>query len=163
MNDLHTKNKDVKLFTLRGIKNKVRIVDVYDGDTVTIVMYVFNDYYKFVCRIDGIDSSEIKSKDIICKNNAIKARTNILSFIYGNVVEFDEIDSSKKIRNFLDNNVCIVDVECLDFDKYGRLLVKINKDGKCLAKHLIDNKLAYEYDGKAKKTEKEQIQILSTQ
>ena len=157
MSEFENKNNNIPLFSLRGLKNKARIVDVYDGDSITIVMNVFNTYHKFKCRIAGIDSSEMKSKNEECKNNAIRARNHILGLISGET-NLDDLNTSRKIRLFLNERICVVDVECLDFDKYGRLLINIEKNSVCIAKDLIRNRLAYEYNGKTKLRDMEQIQ-----
>ena len=44
----------------------------------------------------------------------------------------------------------VVDVQCGEFDKYGRLLVEI-VDTENISDWLIKNKYAFEYDGGTKK------------
>ena len=51
----------------------------------------------------------------------------------------------------LDTNTKLVYVECLEFDKYGRLLAEIYYEGESINQWLIDNKYAFEYDGGTKK------------
>ena len=56
-------NKTTPHFSLNGQKLWGRVVNVYDGDTLTIVLSVFNGIYKFSVRMNGIDTCEVKSKN----------------------------------------------------------------------------------------------------
>ena len=41
---------------------KARVVNIYDGDTITCILPINNKYYNFKIRLAGIDTCEIKSK-----------------------------------------------------------------------------------------------------
>ena len=41
--------------------------DVYAGDTITVIFYLFNEYYKFKIRLADIDTPGIRTKDLIEK------------------------------------------------------------------------------------------------
>jgi endonuclease YncB( thermonuclease family) len=65
--------------------------------------------------------------------------------------------------SFLSDNVNLVYIKCKDFDKYGRLLgdvYRTDEDDKSFSEILMEEKLAYFYDGKKKLTEEEQIEML---
>lgn len=51
---------DLKKFTFNGLITKCKVVDVYDGDTVTIVFYFNGQPIKDTFRMYGYDSPEIR-------------------------------------------------------------------------------------------------------
>jgi len=119
-------------FSLNGYKTFAKCVHVYDGDTVHVVfkMPSSNDCYKWVIRIMGIDTPEIKSKNTYEKQLAVKAR------------DF--------LRNLILDKMIII--ECLDFDKYGRLLGNLYIEGneKSISNMMIEKGFAKAYDGGTK-------------
>lgn len=105
------KKNTVPDFSYQGKKLYAKVVDLYDGDTGRIV---FRDnlrlvQYKF--RLYGVDTPELKP------SLKLKDRDK-------------EINNAKKARDFLGGLILnkVVFIEFLDFDKYGRLLVKIYKN-----------------------------------
>jgi endonuclease YncB( thermonuclease family) len=140
------------MFTLSGIKTYARLVDVYDGDTITCVFNIFGDnYYKFNLRLNGIDTAELKNKDLIDKDKALEARHKILS-VCCKKYNLKKDCSRHDIQNYLKDNIITVWIECLDFDKYGRILVDIYKEKNdiCLSEILLNCNLAYKYNGGTK-------------
>jgi endonuclease YncB( thermonuclease family) len=134
--------------SINGLKCYGRLIDVYDGDTVKVILPTFNSYYKFTIRLNGIDTCEIKSKDKILQDNGIKARDRVLELLTNN-----KINTKKDIKNLLESDVFLVWVECFDNDKYGRILANIYKDKnetKSISEILLEEKLAYSYEGKKK-------------
>lgn len=119
-------------FSLNGHKTYAKCVHVYDGDTIHTVFKLPNSHecHKWVIRLMGIDTPEMKSK-----NTAEKAKAT-------------------ETRDFLRKMVLdkIIILDCLDFDKYGRLLANIYLDGneKSINQTLIDNGFAKAYDGGTK-------------
>lgn len=123
-------------FTFLGKKCSAKVVDIYDGDTGRIV---FRDngimkQYKF--RLYGVDTPEIKvslndTNRNIKKKKAIEAKTFVANKLLGKVIW----------------------VEMLDFDKYGRILVKIYQyswSKITINDEIINNKLGTPYYGKTK-------------
>jgi endonuclease YncB( thermonuclease family) len=151
-------------FSLNGQKMWGRVVNVYDGDTLTIALNVFNNVYKFSVRMNGIDTCEIKSKNEKNKELACISRSRLLSLITGkDISETSTWNDRRKINNILSKTVYCIWVECLEFDKYGRLLANIYKDDNSkeyFSQILINEKLAYEYKGDTKLTEEEQVDVL---
>ena len=154
-------------FSLQGVNTYGRLVDIYDGDTVKIILPVMDKFLKFDVRLNGIDTCEIKSPNIENKNNALKARNRICNIIqekWGNY-ENSKLETQKDIKEYLKNITCIVFVKCYRFDKYGRLLADVyfNYDistifkDKSISEILLNEKLAYVYDGGRKLTDKEQM------
>ena len=124
-------------FTFKGKKCYAKVVDLYDGDTGRIV---FRDnfqmkQYKF--RMYGVDTPEIKP--LLSLKNRDK-----------------EIKKAKLAKTFVSDLILnkVVWVEMLDFDKYGRLLVKIYQNywtKQSIAELLIEKKLGCSYYGGTKK------------
>ena len=123
-------NDDTPLFSLSNYNVKGKVVSVYDGDTVKIVFPLHDIYYKWNCRLTGIDTPELRTKNEKEKK-------------YGYIVR-------DKLREKILNK--IVNVQCGEFDKYGRLLTTIIciEDECNVNDWLIDNKYALKYDGGTK-------------
>ena len=157
-------NNTTQSFSLNGQKLWGRVVSVYDGDTLTIALNVFSGVYKFSVRMNGIDTCEMKSKNDKNKELAKNARSRLLSLItLKDVNEMSVLTDRRKINNYLNKGMYFVWVECLDFDKYGRLLANVYLDENStenFSQILIKEKLAYEYKGDTKMTEEEQVESL---
>jgi micrococcal nuclease len=83
-------------------------------------------------RLDGIDTAELKSKDVILKAKALEAK--------------------ELLRSLIENK--IVYLKSLGVDKYGRSLAKIyTLDGVCCNEELKNKELALEYNGGTKQQE----------
>jgi endonuclease YncB( thermonuclease family) len=147
-------------FTLRGLNTVGRLVDIIDGDSVSIVLPLFDSFYKYNIRLSGIDTCEMRSKNEKCRNLAIKARDTLLGLVTG-LGQNTHLDTRREIHEILDKDMVIVYVECLDFDKYGRLLANVFFDKINLSEYLLKCKLAYSYTGHTKLTEQEQLEMLS--
>jgi endonuclease YncB( thermonuclease family) len=150
-------------FSLNGKECWGRVVQLYDGDTMKVVIKLFDGHYKFNCRLNGIDTCEMKSKDPENKLKAIKARNRVLQLVNKAAsVQLDKNYAKKEIDHIFESNVCLVWIKCGQFDKYGRLLCRIyetDKSDKSVGDILIEEKLAYAYDGGTKLTEAEQLDI----
>jgi endonuclease YncB( thermonuclease family) len=149
------------MFSLNGIKTYGRVVDILDGDTMKIIIQIFDkDYFRFNVRLDGIDTSEMKSKDSKNKQKAIEARDAVF---YKLTKTSEKILDKHVIKDYLEHNCIIAWIECFDFDKYGRLLANVydiyNKES--ISEYLLNHNLAYIYTGKTKLTEEEINEIMS--
>ncbi len=157
MNCLEECTKDTPEFSLCGMTLSGKVVEMYDADTCKIALPLQNTFYKFTCRLDGIDTPEIKPrKDKPNREQEIvwakKARNELLSLVCDTKIDNLEI-KKEEIINILQNNKKIVKVNCLHFDKYGRLLVELyNKenDTKSFNDILVEKQLAVKYDGGTK-------------
>jgi micrococcal nuclease len=129
---LETMTTKTNKFSLNGYKTFAKCVHAYDGDTIHVVFKMphSNDCYKWVIRMMGIDTPEIKSKNTYEKQLAVKAR------------DF--------LRNLILDKIIII--ECLDFDKYGRLLGNLFIEGneKSISNMMIEKGFAKAYDGGTK-------------
>lgn len=143
-------------FTLEGLQCEGRIVDIYDGDTITCIIPVHGSMYKYTIRMKGIDTPEIKSKDENEKKKAINARNFLIKKILCNdelQKEFSYLGDNctrKDIQCFLRKHVILVWIKCYEFEKYGRLLADIYSiyfKNECLSDCLIINGHAVKYEG----------------
>ena len=137
----------------------VRLVSVYDGDTVTIVTRLSRKepFYKYKLRLAGIDAPERKPPVISVNRDLIIAAA---------------MSAKKQLEQHI-GSLMLVDF-CKE-DKYGRLMGTLwstKSDGcKCLYKYkksvninqwMLDNGFAIRYDGGAKIqfTKKQLLQIV---
>jgi micrococcal nuclease len=125
--------KNTPLFTMEDNEYFCKCVDVYDGDTITVAFKRSNEelIYKHKIRLLGIDTPEVRTKNLEEKKKGIEIR-DILR---------------EKILNK------IIFIKCGKFDKYGRLLAYVYDEDKKINfnKWLIDQGFAYEYNGGTKK------------
>lgn len=153
---------DTPAFTLKGHKTWGRLVDCYDGDTMQVVLPFLGSFFKFTIRMYGIDTSEMKSKDSANKERAVKARDRVLE-VATKQCPLPAMKTRKEIQKYLAANMTLVYVECLEMDKYGRVLAKVYtcpEDSECFSDVLVKENLAYAYYGETKLTEKEQMETL---
>ena len=137
---LKYKTNDIELYKLKG-NYRAKVVDVYDGDTITIVIFNKCGFEKHKLRMYGYDSPEMKPKLDVPNRE-------------------QEIIKAKAAKRYLSDIVLnnIVEFESMGFDKYGRLLGKIYKLDYCskvdLNQLMIDNGHGYPYFGGTKQTNK---------
>lgn len=152
---MNNMNNSVPFFTLNGVKTFARLVDVYDGDTITCIFPIFGEnYFKFNIRLNGIDTAEIRNDDSHLKDRAFEARHHILTYLCGNHYQLHPKCSRTDIQDYLKNNEIIVWLECYNFDKYGRILGDIykeqNENKVSISEILLQSNLAYKYNGGTK-------------
>jgi len=136
---LKRQTNKMKLYQLQG-NYRCKVVDVYDGDTVTIILINKFGFEKHKLRMYGYDSPEIKPKHDIPNREA-------------------EISKAKAAKQFLSDLVLnkITIFESMGYDKYGRLLGKLYLKESCLKskmeinQYMIDNHHGYTYYGGTKK------------
>lgn len=154
---------NTSFFSLCGINTYARLVDVYDGDTITCIIPIFDNYYKFHVRLYDLDTCELKSKNDELKHHALLARKKALDILCGHN-NLDLHCCKKDIQHYLIEHNIIIWLECLTFDKYGRLLANVyQKDDKnnSLSTILINCHLGYSYAGGTKLNENEQLEIIN--
>ena len=172
INEFNIHNTDK--FSLNVLFNEdlvdARVVDIYDGDTITCVLSINKKYYNFKVRLAGIDTCELKSKNEDNKLLAVNAKKRLCQLI---IPDFDFNDKNNKELNkgldkILNEKCYIIKIRLGEFDLYGRILGWLyNKDSKInppieesFNHILIKENLAYKYEGKTKLSEDEQIQLL---
>ena len=124
-------DKTTEAFSFKGQKLKCKVVSVYDGDTMRVVFPLNRKMYKWNCRLLGIDTPELRTKDKHEKELAIIAKENLTKLVLNKVIE----------------------IYCGGWDKYGRLLVTpITKNEGNICSWMIKNKYATAYNGGTKST-----------
>jgi endonuclease YncB( thermonuclease family) len=143
----HTLDNTPK-FSFSGIETVCRLVDIYDGDTVLVVFEYHGTFIQITVRLDGIDAPEIRSKDLLEKQQGFLARQKIIDLTCnGNLT----VESSRAdVQEHLKHETVLVWLRCFDFEKYGRLLgsvstYKNNEIGDDIGRALIDSGLAKVY------------------
>tara|TARA_B100000161_G_C33549643_1_gene414757 strand:- start:1411 stop:1902 length:492 start_codon:yes stop_codon:yes gene_type:complete len=149
-------DNDVPLFDLKGKIYSAKVVDVYDGDTCTIVLYLNNNFTKFKLRCLGYDSPEMKPpKDIKDRdkliNMAIKSRNYFISRVTNCLIDIDKHYTKKELKELIDTNTKLIKVKSHGWDKYGRFLGEIFIKNQNLNQEMVNKNYGYEYDGGTKK------------
>ena len=132
--------KSVNYFSLKGNVFYGLPCNIYDGDTFSVIFEYKGEIIKYRCRCNGYDSAEMKpslnnpNRDHE-KELAIKARERLIELLNKHETK-------------------LIKFECLDFDKYGRLLINFwnNVDGKSINEIMINEGYGKPYDGGKKNT-----------
>jgi endonuclease YncB( thermonuclease family) len=140
------RSEQVPIFSLENQVVEAKFVEIYDGDTGTIIFYLpgTSQLIKMKCRIQGVDSPEMRPllsqpnrDEIKCK--AVAARNRLCELVTGCSTWSPTCDNHNKT----------VMLKCGAFDKYGRLLVN-DVDNK-VALLLMEEGHCHAYDGKCTK------------
>lgn len=116
---------EISDFSLDGMEVMGTCCSAYDGDSVKCIFEFNGKKYRWNCRLDGIDTPEIRSKNVLEKKAALEAR----DFLREKILDKD------------------IKIKCGKFDKYGRVLVNIWKDKECINELMVNNGYAHKYDG----------------
>ena len=102
----------IPMLSFKGQRIYCKVVSVYDGDTIKVVFPIIGSgsmkLYKWNCRINGVDTPELRTRNNLEKKLGYKVRDKLREKILGKVVY----------------------IVCDTFDKYGRLLVNIYIHGE---------------------------------
>jgi len=115
--ELNAKNNEMDYFSFDGITTKAKVVDIYDGDTCSVVFRHNGKYIKYRTRALGYDTSEIRPL------KSIADRENVIAHAKYQKEEFTKL--------VMQNNG-IITIDFHKFEKYGRIL----------ATYYIDNNLS---------------------
>jgi endonuclease YncB( thermonuclease family) len=119
--------KKIKKCRYSGLITYARVYKVYDGDTISIIFKYKDEWIKYNCRLNHIDSPEMTSNNI---QEKIKA---------------------KEAQQFLSDLILekIIIVHILDFEKFGRLISNLYnpEDNSCINDLMIEKGYAVPYDG----------------
>lgn len=127
LSDCTYKNTDK--FSFIGKIFEAKCVKVYDGDSITVVFKLFDEFKRFSVRMNGYDSPEIRSKNDTEKQWAIKSRDFLSDLILNKIIY----------------------LECNDYDKYGRILGVVKINNKNVNLIMLDKGYSRPYDGGYKK------------
>jgi endonuclease YncB( thermonuclease family) len=129
-----------KKFTLDGLREKGRLLSVYDGDTFIAGISFMNDNFQFKFRISNIDTPEIKTDF----DNAMQSRNKFLQLCGLNIDLHSKL-TKKEIETLLKDNIIEVDIHCKKHEKYGRILCDVFKNNIDVGQTLIEEKYAKSY------------------
>ena len=117
-----TTNENTPLFNFDGYRTLCKVVNVYDGDTITVIFYYKRNAIKYKVRMYGYDSPEMKP--LLSLEN-----------------RDEEIKKAKEAKEYLRQLIDkkIVTLECGKFGKFGRLLGKIYVGDSCFSAQLYVN------------------------
>ena len=130
--------KNIDLFTLKD-KYYAKVIDCYDGDTITCILKLDTKFYKFKVRLDGYDAPEMKPSKTISAEVRDKIKIAACAV-------------KKQLEELVLNKVIVL--HCNGFDKYGRILgvLKLtDNDTQTINDIMIKNSNNYEYHGGTKK------------
>lgn len=139
LEELKTKTKENTAYmSLINQEFTAKIVYIYDGDTMHVVFKKFGEYYRWNCRVQGVDTPELRTKNESEKAMGYKVRDVLRSLLQDQIVR----------------------IKCFEFDKYGRLLIDVyllddmpnSTNVSFLSEWLIQEKYAYSYDGGTKQS-----------
>jgi endonuclease YncB( thermonuclease family) len=136
MNELiNVKSEDIKYFSFEGSIFYAKHCNIYDGDTFSVIFNYKGDFIKYKARCIGYDSPEMKP----LKSNENRIQEKELALKSKN--RFEELLNKHETK--------LVKIECFDFDKYGRLLVKVWNmvDEKSINQIMIEEGYGKTYDG----------------
>lgn len=103
---------NVEYFSFKGKTFYAKFCNVYDGDTFTAVFKYNSEIIKYRCRCFGYDSPEMRQPANATNRNKKK---ELARNARDRLVDLLGKHESQLIR-----------IECLDFDKYGRILVIVH-------------------------------------
>jgi endonuclease YncB( thermonuclease family) len=129
---------EIPYFSLNGNIFIAKPCNIYDGDTFSAIFEYKNELIKYKCRCLGYDSPEMKP---LLSNPNRKNEIELAHKAKDRLVELINKHKSKLIK-----------IECFDFDKYGRLLVKIWNmvDEKCINDIMVEEGHGKAYFGQTK-------------
>jgi len=129
---------DIPYFSFNGKIFYAKHCHIYDGDTFSIIFEYNGELIKYKCRCIGYDSPEMKP-------------------LLSNLNRKNEIELAHKAKDRLEellnkHSTKLIKIECYEFDKYGRLLVKVWNmiDEKSINDIMIEENHGKPYFGKTK-------------
>jgi len=144
LNEAYKKLKDIKddktipYFSFKGKTFYALPCHIYDGDTFSVIFDYKGELVKYKCRCMGYDTAEMKPslKDenrLEQKELAHKAKDRLIELLGKHETK-------------------LIKIECLDFDKYGRLLINIWNmvDEKSINTIMIEEGHGKPYEGGTK-------------
>lgn len=115
-------------FSLTNYDTYARVVSIHDGDTMSVIIPLFDRCFKFSIRLFGIDTCEKNSKNQMLHTLSQQAHTRLFNLITDMSVSLHYNLTTKYIDAILANNVYMVYLKCKDFDKFGRVLAETYKN-----------------------------------
>lgn len=133
-------HKDVPYFNFDNQTYIAKPCNVYDGDTFSVIFDFKGELIKYRCRCYGYDTPEMRPS----KKNPNRLKEKELAYAAKQrMIELVEAHPSKLIK-----------IQCLKFDKYGRILIKAwnNVNEKSINEIMVEEGHGKWYDGGKKDT-----------
>lgn len=128
---------NLEYFSFKGQTFIAKHCNIYDGDTFSVIFEYRGEIIKYRCRCMGYDTAEMKPK----KNDPNREYEKMQA-----------IKAKNRLEYLLNKHPTkLIKIECLDFDKYGRLLIELWNNSIFLNQKMIDDGFAGVYDGGTKK------------
>lgn len=140
-------------FSFVGLECWARLLNVLDGDTVTVAAEVSpGQVCKISLRLEGIDAPEMTSKVQETKLKAEFARGRLVQILAPDVpIELGKHITRSEMCYLLQKDVNVVFIKCGKMDKYGRVLGKVfNSLEQYAGDLLVQEGHAIPYDGGTK-------------
>lgn len=130
----------IQYFSFKGKKFYAKPCNIYDGDTFSICWIWKGEPIKYRCRCLGYDSPEMKP--LLSNPNRDKEK----EMARAAKARFEQLVTS--------GSDGLVQVECGEFDKYGRILVTIwtDKQTKSINQIMLDESHGKAYAGGTKES-----------
>ena len=132
----------------------VKVIDVYDADTVRLAVPVGDSLYNFPVRLLGMDAPEIRPRGRDAQSGQLErsaarhARKRMVELVTGTVVEKHE--PKKKTRRRCAANRKLLRLVPRGFDKYGRVLAELFDGEQSINQQMIQEGYVRTYDGGAR-------------
>lgn len=91
----------IRPWTFVGQTKKAKVIDIYDGDTCTIAMWVGFQRYSFKLRLFGIDTPELRTKNAAEKEAGYKAKEYLSNLILGKKIKIVFADKEEKFGRLM--------------------------------------------------------------
>jgi endonuclease YncB( thermonuclease family) len=156
--DLSQATSAIPEFSLAGKTLPAKVVSCYDGDTFHAVLQLEGNFWKFNCRVSGYDTPEMKppknkSDRDVEKARAVKAKQALLSHVCSDIKQMDISMTNAELDACVKANTRIIEMECKEFDKYGRVLVDVLlPEGGRVSTWMVEKGYGYVYGGGTKDT-----------
>ena len=146
---------DIEYFSLNGRSFNAKVVDVYDGDTCTVIIILDGKLRKFKCRCNGYDSPEMRPlKNIPNRDEIIRNANKAKNFFINNVtnlkLDINKIYTKDEVKELFFNNNMLIQIKTYEYDKYGRLLADFYNNNININNIMIEKGYGYTYNGGTK-------------
>ena len=145
-------SSNTPVFSFDGVHLVARLLDVHDGDTVTVAAEVSpGRVCKLSLRLLGIDAPEVSVP--AQRQRAQAARCRLVELLTGLRVDPSRCLTRGEMRSLLQSEIHIVHVKCGPNDKYGRVLGYISKNigGDHAGNIMLEEGLVNQYSGGTKR------------
>lgn len=139
-------------FKLTGLYN-AKVLSVHDGDSCQVAISLNGEFFRFTCRVQGMDTREIKPPTNMPGRAdyvklAHKARNRLVSLLTDVDIDLEATYTGAQIIKMLSKNSKIINITVSEPDKYGRLLIAFPEID--VVSTMVSEGLALNYNGGTK-------------